>query len=103
MVDQSDAVITARAFVMECREHGLFFEHVYLFGSFASNTFHEGSDIDLLLISDQFSENVFENLNLYSKINIRYPIIETHPYPTHYFEKGDDFLLHIMKNCIELF
>jgi hypothetical protein len=31
-----------------------------------------------------------KNLKFYSKVNIRYPIIETHPYPRDYFIKGDD-------------
>ncbi|RLD91197.1 MAG: hypothetical protein DRJ13_17595 [Bacteroidetes bacterium] len=31
----------------------------------------EWSDIDLLLISDQFGDNIFDNLKLYSRINIK--------------------------------
>ena len=61
-----------------------------------------GSDIDLLLISDQFTDNVFENLKLYSKINIKYPIIETHPYPTKYYYQEDDFINEISKDSIEI-
>ena len=63
---------------------------------------HEWSDIDLLLISDQFSENIFDNLKLYSKINIKYPLIETHPYPTSYYINGDSFIEQITKESIEL-
>jgi predicted nucleotidyltransferase len=86
MVDQSAAIDTARAFVKDCRDEGITFYRVLLFGSFVQNEVHQGSDIDLLLVSDQFTENIFENLKLYSKVNIRYPIIETHPYPR------DDFI-----------
>jgi hypothetical protein len=55
-----------------------------------------------LMISKQFTENIFENLKLYSKINIRYPIIETHPYPEKYFSQGDDFILSILDRSIEI-
>jgi predicted nucleotidyltransferase len=73
-----------------------------LFGSVAKNINHEWPDIDLLLISDQFGENIFENLKLYSKINIKYPIIETHPYPTYCYYKGDDFINEVSKESIEI-
>ncbi len=102
MVDQSTAIKTATEFVNECRAAGLHFDKVFLFGSFANGPTHEGSDIDLLMVSKQFSENIFENLKLYSKVNIRYPIIETHPYPEKYFRKGDDFIKLVLKNSIEI-
>ena len=66
-------------------------------------TYHANdSVIDLLLISDQFNENVFDNLKLYSKINIKYPLIETHPYPTKYYYEGDAFIKEISKDGIEI-
>ena len=102
MVTQESAIKIAEQFIQDCRSHGLNFYKVLLFGSVARNQFHEWSDIDLLLISDQFNENIFDNLKLYSKINIKYPLIETHPYPTSYFLKGDDFIKQISKDCIEI-
>jgi predicted nucleotidyltransferase len=102
MVGQSDAIITAKAFIHECQATGLHFDKVFLFGSYALGNTHEGSDIDLLMVSKQFTENIFENLKLYSKINVRYPIIETHPYPDHYFQKGDDFIQRVLDRSIEI-
>jgi len=102
MVTRESAINTARLFINDCQSIGLTFHKVLLFGSAAKNTTHEWSDIDLLLISDQFSENVFDNLKLYSKINIRYPIIETHPYPTKYYYAGDDFIKEISKESVEI-
>jgi predicted nucleotidyltransferase len=102
MVDKATAIKTAKAFISECKDNGLTFYKVLLFGSFAKNQMNEWSDIDLLLVSDQFGSNVFENLKLFSKINIKYPIIETHPYPTAYFLEGDDFLNMIKKESIEI-
>jgi uncharacterized protein len=102
MVTRDSAINTAQLFVKDCRLIGLNFYKVLLFGSFVKNQAHEWSDIDLLIVSDQFGDNVFENLNLYSKVNIRYPIIETHPYPTAYFLSGDDFISEISKESIEI-
>lgn len=102
MVTRESAINTAKSFVRDCKSNGLEFEKVLLFGSMVKNENNEWSDIDLLLISDQFGDNVFENLTLYSKVNIKYPIIETHPFPTKYYLEGDDFISEILKNCIEI-
>ena len=102
MVTRESAINSARLFINDCRSNGLTFHKVFLFGSAAKNRTHEWSDIDLLLFSDQFSDNVFENLKLYSKINIKYPIIETHPYPTKYYYEGDNFMKEISKESIEI-
>jgi predicted nucleotidyltransferase len=102
MVTRESAIKTAKQFIIECESSGLTFHKVIIFGSVAKNMVHEWSDIDLLLISDQFGDNVFENLKLYSKINIRYPAIETHPYPTKYYYEGDDFIKEISKDSIEI-
>lgn len=102
MVTTEIAIRTAKSFVKDCLSNGLTFHKVLLFGSAAKNATHEWSDIDLLLISDQFNENVFENLRLYSKVNIKYPIIETHPYPTKYYMQGDEFINAISKESIDI-
>ncbi len=102
MVTREIAIETAKSFINECLTAGLTFHKVLLFGSVAKNQIHEGSDIDVLMVSDQFGDNVFENLKLYSKINIRYPIIETHPYPTDYFNEGDAFIDEISDYAIEI-
>ncbi|NJK85837.1 MAG: nucleotidyltransferase domain-containing protein [Bacteroidales bacterium] len=102
MVTRESAINIARLFINDCKLSGLSFHKVFLFGSAAKNTAHEWSDIDLLLISDQFTDNVFENLKLYAKINIKYPSIETHPYPTKYYFEGDDFIKEISKESIEI-
>jgi predicted nucleotidyltransferase len=102
MVTRETAINTAKSFIKDCKLSGLTFYKVFIFGSVAQGNMHEWSDIDLLLISDQFNENIFDNLKLYSKINIKYPIIETHPYPTAYYKNGDSFIEQVTKESIEL-
>lgn len=102
MVTREIAINTAKSFVRDCKSNGLTFYKVFLFGSVAKGNMHEWSDIDLLLISDQFNDNVFDNLKLYSKINIKYPIIETHPYATDHFKDGDSFINEVISESIEI-
>ena len=102
MVTRKIAIKTAQAFINDCNEAGLYFYKVLLFGSVAAGNIHEWSDIDLLLISDKFNENLFDNLKLYSKINIKYPSIETHPYPTKHYLQKDEFIERIRKHSIEI-
>ena len=102
MVTRESAIKKARQFINDCQLNGLTFKKVLLFGSAAKDMTHEWSDIDLLLISDQFNENVFDNLKLYSKINLKYPEIETHPYPSSYYNAGDAFINKISKEGIEI-
>jgi predicted nucleotidyltransferase len=64
MVTREIAINTAKSFVLDCKMAGLTFYKVIIFGSVASDKLHEWSDVDLLLISDQFGDNVFENLKL---------------------------------------
>lgn len=40
-----------------------------------------------------------EAINL-ARSFIKYPLIETHPYPTSYYKNGDDFLKEIEKGSI---
>jgi predicted nucleotidyltransferase len=101
MVTRETAINTARSFIQDCKMQGLTFNKVLIFGSVAKGKIDEWSDIDLLLISDQFTDNIFENLKLYSKINIKYPVIETHPYPTSSY-KENAFINEITKESIEI-
>jgi predicted nucleotidyltransferase len=102
MATKETAIKAAQSFIHDCSINGLSFSRVFLFGSHVKGLAHEWSDIDLLLVSDQFGDNIFDNLKLYSRVNIKYPNIETHPYPTEYYEAGDDFLAEIMKDSVEI-
>ncbi|MFN0037873.1 MAG: nucleotidyltransferase domain-containing protein [Saprospiraceae bacterium] len=102
MAQTAPALEIAKSFVQDCQKIGLTFDKVFLFGSHATGRAHEWSDIDLLLVSDLFTTNSFENFRLYSKVNARYPSVEAHAYPTSYFQKGDAFLLDVLKNVVEI-
>ncbi len=102
MVDRDGAIRIAQSFVNDCKFYGLSFNTVLLFGSTVKGVTHEGSDIDLILVSDQFNDNVFEDLKLYAKINIKYPIIETHPMSTKAYNEHNPFVEEVKNESIRI-
>ena len=70
MVTRETAINTAKSFINDCQLNGLTFHKVILFGSAAKGLTHDWSDIDLLLISDQFGDNIFDNLNIIFPLRI---------------------------------
>ena len=102
MAQQEFAINMAKAFVKDCNKAGIFFDKVFLFGSYARGNANEWSDIDLLLVSKNFTKNTFDNLKLFLKVNAKYPVIETHTYPTDYFLSGDGFVEDALKTSIEI-
>ena len=104
MPTQKTAITKANNFIKEIKSLGVNLRRAILFGSFADNRQHEWSDIDLLLVADEFTGFGFEDRKLFSRINIKkeYIDIETKTYPTAYFKKGDPFIDHIKHSGIEL-
>jgi uncharacterized protein len=100
MVTKQAALELAKAFVRECKAEGLNIERAILFGSYANGQPHAGSDIDLLMISKNFTNDIFANLKTYAKINVRYPIIETHPVPLQALTEGDEFVAMVTKEGV---
>ena len=102
MAQKEFAINTAKAFLRDCNATGLYFDKVFLFGSYATGNANEWSDIDLMLVSKKFTKNTFENLKLFLKINAKYPVVETHTYPTDYFLQGDAFIESALKTSVEI-
>jgi predicted nucleotidyltransferase len=102
MLNRKISIEEVKKFLFEVKTSGIDLYKAILFGSAARDEMNESSDIDLLIVSDNFSNNVFENLRLYSKINIKYPDIETHPFSTQYFEESDPFIEEIKRTGIEI-
>ncbi len=95
MYSREIAIKTAEEFISACIKSGVNIERALLFGSYAKNEQHKFSDIDIALISNQFTLNFLNNNKLTSKINIYYPDIEVHHFNTNYFNTGDPFIYEI--------
>jgi uncharacterized protein len=102
MLNRILALEQVNSFLNELKNIDLELKKAILFGSSARDEMNEWSDIDLMLVSDKFTTNIFDNLKLYSKINIKYPDIDTHPYPTNYFNESDPFIEEVKKTGIEI-
>jgi predicted nucleotidyltransferase len=103
MVDRTAAIGMVKDFVIQCKHQNVSFDKVILFGSVLNNTANEDSDIDVLLVSDQFGLNKWENLGLIARVNKKFYQIEPHTFPTSYYLKGDPFLDEIKKNGLEIY
>lgn len=76
---------------------------VYLFGSYLSGGFTDDSDIDVLVVSDDFTGDVFNDtlklMKLRRQIDNR---IEPHPFATRDFNNQNPFINAILKKNIRI-
>ena len=76
---------------------------VYIYGSFAKGTNHKWSDIDLAIISPDFSDDTFSDrlvlMKLGASIDDR---IEPHPFSLNRFDVTDPLVYEICKNGIQI-
>ncbi len=102
MLTREIAINQATKFINDCIKYGINIEKAILFGSVAKNKQSDYSDIDIALISNQFTKNFVYNNKLTSKVNIKYPLIEVHHFNTDYFNHGDPFVNEITKTGVEI-
>lgn len=70
---------------------------VWLFGSYATGNAHEYSDIDLAIVSDEFSGSRFDDRKKMNKFVAKTSVdLELHPYKTDQFNEEDAFVRIIL-------
>jgi len=89
-------------YIAECNRLGVHFKKVILFGSYARNEAHEWSDIDLALVSDDFTGIRWDDREKISLADIKFVDIEPHIFNSAYFEDGDPFTEEIKKTGKEI-
>ncbi len=73
-ISRTEAIVLATDFAKKLQtEQHLNIRKAVLFGSFANQTNHENSDIDLALWADEFSGIGIQDLKLITKLQFRYP------------------------------
>ena len=104
VLTQEVAIDTVRNYAREIRNSGVDLKKVILYGSFAKETQHEWSDIDVALVADDFSGVGFLDIQRFSGIGIKKPYIRIEPitYSTDYFVESDPFIEEIKKTGIEI-
>ena len=105
MLTQDAVIETVRNYAHEIETRGLQLRTVILYGSFAKGTQHEWSDIDVALVSDEFTGFSFNDHKLLPYFGFKSPYtrIEAQTYPTDYFQNSDPFIEEIKKTGIVIF
>ncbi len=102
MATKQDAINEIKKFVKICNSDGLPISKVILFGSVLENNNTKDSDIDILLFSDEFSDNVFYNIKKYAKYTKQFFDLDIKAYNTIMYEKGNLLIDEVKKNCLEI-
>jgi predicted nucleotidyltransferase len=102
MLTRQNAIDITKEFIDECRKINLVFDRVILFGSLAKDINNDNTDIDLALVSSQFTSDRFENALMIAPITKNYLDIDAQTFPTEYFYKGDPFIQEILRTGIDI-
>jgi len=85
------------------RENNLNYAKVYLYGSYAQGNYKKDSDIDLAIVSDDFSGDVIDDqfllMKLRRKVDLR---IEPHPFLIEEFSTDDPYVKTIIETGEEI-
>ncbi len=99
----NEIIASARRFKQNLSGGGLHIERVILFGSHALGTAGQWSDIDIALVSNDFSGNGFYDRKKINHILLKTDSrIEPHPFRPEDFTEGNPFVKEILKQGIEL-
>jgi uncharacterized protein len=92
-----------RAYLKVIADNNIKIEKAYLFGSYARGTYREDSDIDIAIVSRDFSGDRFADrrrvVPLRRRIDRR---LEPIPYLPEDFKENDPLVIEILKNGIEI-
>ncbi len=102
MLKRKTGIEIVKDYLRACTALNVNIEKAIVFGSFSKNTFTEESDIDVALVSEDFTGYPLADRQKIVKANIRFPIIEPHTFSKKYFEKGDPFIAEIKRTGIEV-
>ena len=102
MVTAEIEINNIKKFVKNCTANGLQIEKALLFGSVVSGTSNENSDVDVMIFSDNFSDDYFENIRLYSKSVRGFHNFDIKAYNTKKYYEGDLFIDEVKKDCLEI-
>lgn len=90
-------------FIEEAKKDNITISKAVLFGSYSNNTYHEFSDIDIAVVSDDFEGISFYDSKKLNGAMLRTSIdIETHPYRPEEFTTDNPFVKEILETGIRI-
>jgi predicted nucleotidyltransferase len=96
------AINKVKQFLDACAQIPIKIDKAILFGSAVNNKSGSNADIDLALFSPVFSDNILKNLDIIGLVNIQFPEIDVHTYPTTDFNKHGLLIDEIKKTGVEI-
>ncbi|MGA0559114.1 nucleotidyltransferase domain-containing protein [Larkinella sp. VNQ87] len=102
MVTQSIAIELIKKYILVCQDRQIRINKAVLFGSVAKGVARPESDIDVLLVSDQFTHDSVQNWRMLAPVTAQFVDIEPHPYPTDLYSKKDPFIQEVERTGIEI-
>ena len=104
MAQIPDSIINKiKRFIHELESDRLHIKEVYLFGSYAKNQVHEWSDIDLAVVSDDFTGNRMIDYDKFVDAILAVDrSIEPIPFKTEDFIIGNPFVNEIIRTGIRI-
>ena len=103
MYHPETALRDAHFFIDLVQKNGLKITAAYLFGSVARKSHTEESDIDIALVSPDFTGFGFDDLGKTAPSKLRSnPDLEIHPFKESLFTADDPFAAEIMRTGIKL-
>ena len=104
MLTKKTAIERVRCFARELKDAGLHLRKVILYGSYANGQPHKWSDIDVIMVADEFTGIGFRDADYFARINNKKPYvsIETKTYSPFWFSHGDPFVDEIKRTGIEI-
>ncbi len=103
MSSREIALKKAGEFVRVCLESGLTIERAVVFGSSVQGRAHEDSDIDLALVSPDFSRNFIQNNHLTLEAKIQVPEVEVHAFYPEAFTLRNPLVEEILKTGVVIY
>ena len=105
MPAQKSVIKQIEKLVSEMKASGIHLRKAIIYASYAKNTHHKWSDIDLALVADEFQGVDFYDVGKFSKILIKYSnlLIQPRTYnPKQFSREKDPLVDEIIKTGIEI-
>ncbi len=103
MSSREIALKKAGEFVRICLESGLTIDRAVVFGSSVFGRAHKDSDIDLALVSPDFSRNFIQNNHLTLEAKIQVPEVEVHAFYPEAFTPRNPLVEEILKSGVVIY
>ena len=102
MLTQETAITQAKQFIALCKTLPLKINRFILFGSVVNNSLTNESDIDIAIVSENFTENNLSNMDLISKVAVKFPDLDIHTFTLQEYNNGGLLIDEVKKSGMEL-